>query len=1047
MDFQPSFLIYNAAAGAGKTYTLVKSYLINLLQSPHQEGYQNILAVTFTNKAVAEMKERILQALVLLSRNDKELSTTLLQDIIRETGMNREVIQKKAARILQSILHNYAAFDIVTIDRFTHRIIRTFAKDLGISFNFEVELDTDSIVQEAVDNVIDKIGIDSSLTKTIIDFALLKLSEDKSWDISRELNAIAKLLIKENEKKHLQHLDDKENEDFEQLKVTLKKRIQQINEKNAAAVQQFFDLLEKNSLQPEDFTRQSIPKHFEKIRSEDYANVLASAKWKDEIETTSFYTKSLSPEKKELIDAVRKDIIELFISTKHQVYTLRFLQNIRKNLVPLSVLSLIKKEVDTLQKEKNIILISEFNSIISTAIQDQPAPFIYERLGEHYKSYYIDEFQDTSALQWKNMIPLIDNSLASGTGQLTIVGDAKQAIYRWRGGEAEQFINLSQRNSPFLLEEKYIDVVDLPVNYRSYHEIIQFNNTFFTFLAQDLQDVDYQNLYKKGNQQKPTSKKGGYVEISFVDAKISAEEAILYPQEVLRIVSNLIRKEYRYRDICVLIRAKKQGAQIAAFLSENGIPIISSESLLLHTNETVCFIIDVLKVSVDIKDLLSKAQLAYFLAKRFKISDTHVFIKELVSTHPEKLVSFLSNYNLSFDFREISNKPLYQSVEYIIAAFNLGKESPAYLQYFLDVIFEYGRKYAEGAIGFLAYWKKKKDSLSIVAADTENAVRIMTIHKSKGLEFPCVIYAYAHTKLYDERDPTIWLPVASADFGGFDEVLVSFKEELALIDKTSEYLVHQRKSQQELDAFNLFYVACTRAEEQLYIVSKTDLTKEKVGKPHTFSGKLINYLQHLQIWDAEKNVYTFGDSKKISSIDNNEDNTTGAKMISSFESLSRRQTPSIITTSGILWDTPQEEAIEEGNLVHNLLSNVKTSNDVDIALLEAIQRGWILEKEMSYYSIILKTIIDHPEIVPYFENGLTVYNEKDIFFNGAVYRPDRLVFTAAKKCTIIDYKTGSYISKHIDQLQRYAAALESMGYLIERKIIIYTNEPIHLKYV
>ncbi|WP_299314296.1 UvrD-helicase domain-containing protein [uncultured Aquimarina sp.] len=1050
MNSQYPFTIYNAAAGAGKTYTLVKAYLVALLTGEYKDAYKNILAITFTNKAVAEMKTRVIENLVgIRSAEISSKYELLLNDIIQETGLEKEVVKQKADRILKSILHNYAAFDIVTIDTFTHRVIRTFARDLGIPMNFEIEMDTESLIEESVDAVIAKVGEDAVLTETIIDFALSKLEDDKSWDITIELNKVARLLFSENDRAHLNSLSNKTAKDFDELKKQLISKIKNQKEKIVKTSADILSLITSNSLDYKDFFKSYIPLHFVKLSKKDFKINFSSA-WRQNIETTDFYTKSLNPDKKELINSIRPPIEQAFLETKQQILDIKLYENITKNLTPLSVLNVINKELQKIKKERSILLISEFNKIISEAIQDQPAPFIYERLGERYRDYFIDEFQDTSELQWNNIVPLIDNAISSETlsgkrGQLTIVGDAKQAIYRWRGGKAEQFINLSLNQNPFSVEEK--QVLNLPKNYRSHQEVIKFNNDLFTLLSNDFSDDLHKKLYLLGNNQEYNDKKGGYVQLSFIEAKNVEEENEIYPERVYESVLELKKKGYLLNEICILTRKQKEGAVIADFLTEKGMSIISSETLLLKNDPRVRFIVDMLTWFVYPDELLSKTNVLHFITEEFSISEKHTFLKKLVFADKKAFCDEVKLLGVEFSFTQLDIKPLYEGVEYIINSFNLTSVSPAYVQFLLDVIFGYTQKHAEGIIGFLSYWDHKKDKLSIIAPEGEEAIQIMTIHKAKGLEFPCVIYPYANIDIYREIEPKTWLPVAKKDFNGFREVFVNYNKELSDYGVQAEKIVQERQSQLELDAFNLLYVALTRAEEQLYIISKAEINSKGEGNSNKFSGKFINYLKHIGAWHNEQLSYDFGDPEKpfkeTVSIKSKTKNITLTK----FENSRKKRKVHIVTNSGKLWDTSQAAAIEKGNLIHELMSSIYSHKDLDKVVESAFETGMIsfLDRETLHNE--LKMVLDHPELSKYFLEDKQVLNEREIISNGRIYRPDRVIIDAQGEAAIIDYKTGEHSALHGNQLKEYGLLLQRIGYKLNNQILVYFNDGITLKYV
>ncbi|WP_299246897.1 UvrD-helicase domain-containing protein [uncultured Aquimarina sp.] len=1050
MNSSYPFTIYNAAAGAGKTYTLVKAYLVALLTGEYKDAYKNILAITFTNKAVAEMKTRVIENLVgIRSAETSSKFELLLNDIVQETGLEKQAVKQKADRILKSILHNYAAFDIVTIDTFTHRVIRTFAKDLGIPMNFEIEMDTESLIEESVDAVIAKVGEDTTLTETIIDFALSKLEDDKSWDITIELNKVARLLFSENDRAHLNNLSDKTAEDFENLKAILKHKISEAKKDISSSSKEILNQIRDNGLEYKDFTRGSIPAHFQKLAVGD-TKLDFKAAWKQNIESASFYGAKLDPHKKEAIDSIRPLIEQVFSESKQQILDIKLYENIIKNLTPLSVLNVINKELQKIKKERSILLISEFNKIISEAIQDQPAPFIYERLGERYRDYFIDEFQDTSELQWNNIVPLIDNAISSETlsgkrGKLTIVGDAKQAIYRWRGGKAEQFINLSLDQNPFSVEEK--QVLNLPKNYRSHQEIIKFNNDLFTLLSNDFSDDLHKKLYLLGNNQEYNDKKGGYVQLSFIEAKNVDEENEIYPERVYESVLELKERGYLLNEICILTRKQKEGAVIADFLTEKGMSIISSETLLLKNDPRVRFIVDMLTWFVYPDELLSKTNVLHFITEEFSIPEKHTFLKQLVFADKKTFCDEVKSLGVEFSFAQLDVKPLYEGVEYIINSFNLTSVSPAYVQFLLDVIFGYTQKHAEGIIGFLSYWDHKKDKLSIIAPEGEEAIQIMTIHKAKGLEFPCVIYPYANIDIYREIEPKTWLPVAKKDFSGFQEVFVNYNKELSDYGMQAEKIVQERQSQLELDAFNLLYVALTRAEEQLYIISKAEINSKGEGNSNKFSGKLINYLKHIGIWCDEQLSYDFGNAakpfKETVSVNSKTKNITLTK----FENSRKKRKVHIVTNSGKLWDTSQAAAIEKGNLIHELMASIYSHKDLNKVVENAFETGMIsfLDRETLYNE--LKMVLDHPELSKYFSEDKQVLNEREIISNGRIYRPDRVVIDAQGEAAIIDYKTGEHSASHGNQLEEYSLLLQKIGYKLNNKILVYFNEGITLKYV
>lgn len=1040
-----SFTIYNASAGAGKTYTLVKSYLITILKAEFKDSFKNVLALTFTNKAVAEMKTRVLENLVALSLLETpEKLKHLLKELSEATQLSEAQLKNKAQKILKSILHNYAGFDIVTIDTFTHRIIRTFAYDLGIPINFEIEMDTESLIEEAVMEVVNKVGIDENITKVIIDFALSKIEDDKSWDITLELQKTAKLLYSENDREHINKLASKELNDFNSLKTLLQEKHILFKKEVIQESQEILNTFENLGLNHKDFMRGAIPNHFNKIANGDI-KVDFGAAWKQQIETTDFYSKSLEQNKKELIDGIRLQIESVFKQTKEKIQEISLHQNIIQNLIPLSVLNLINKELIKLKKDRKLLLISEFNTLISNAIKDQPAPFIYERLGERYRDYFIDEFQDTSELQWTNLIPLIDNALSTETlsgkrGKLTIVGDAKQAIYRWRGGKAEQLIDLSNNINPFSTNDKNINT--LPKNYRSHENVIQFNNEFFSFIAKDFTNPAHKNLYIEGNQQAYNTKANGYVNISFIQASSSVEEQEIYPKKTHEIICSLLEKGYELQDICILVRRQKEGISIANYLTEQGISIISSETLLINNDPEVRFVCNILTTLAHEKDLLARIDVLHFLAKKLEIKNKDAFLELCKAANSSKFYKTIEGYGYKFHPLSIKSKTLYSCVISIIQSFELNHNS-AYLQFFLDVVFSYTQKNNQGIHGFLTYWHQKKENLSIISPEDDNAVQIMTIHKSKGLEFPCVIYPFANTDIYKELEPKTWLSVPSESYQGFNKLLINYNKGIADYNSKTKEIVSDRNAQLELDNINLLYVACTRASEQLYIVSKLDISTKGVPNTNKFSGKLIQFLQYKELWNEQISSYEFGVNKKP----HTSSKKPTAKRNYSFSELSSSKENHrihIVTNSGKLWDTHQQEAIERGNLIHDLLSKIHTVKDISSTVENAFLKGEIGFEQKKLLTEQLNEVVHHPVLHTYFTKAYNILNEREIVCNNQLYRPDRLLLKE-NQAILIDYKTGDYHKKHEDQLNRYADVLTQMNYNVTTKTLVYINEKIELK--
>ena len=1040
------FLIYDAAAGSGKTYTLVKEYLGFLLGQQKNNYYQSLLALTFTNKAVAEMKDRIIENLVAFSeKNSATNPSQMMQDLASELHLGLPTIQTRAKAILTHILHNYAGFSVETIDKFNHRLIRTFAKDLSLPSNFEVVLDPTVLLTEAVDKLIDKTGVDQAITKVLVAFALEKADDDKSWDISKDIFKAAKLLNNEDDAVHISLFKDKTLSDFGDFKKELHKHKHLCEETILKEIHVVSDILTTHGLDKKAFSRGSFITFIERLKTKEYAKIEFSAMWIQDLAQKPMYGVTWAKKNEALATIIdqNQSVFEDFITAaRKQVNTLRFITAILKNLTPLSVINLVSKELAILQEEQNLVPLAQFNALIHKEIKDQPAPFIYERLGERYNHFFIDEFQDTSVMQWQNMIPLLDNSLSqaqtSKEGSLLLVGDVKQAIYRWRGGNPEQFLSLIHEKSAFDTADPEIE--NLPKNYRSLKEIICFNNDFFSYVAQYLEDPLHEKLYLDGNKQERNEKANGYVNLEFIEGQNKEEKNQLYAEKTLAIVKQLNQSGFAYSDICVLTRKKDDGVFLSTYLMEHDISVISSETLLLENADVVKCIYNTILLSVQPTDTQTKIGVLDFLHAHFKIAvDKHSFFTSFLE--PGALFSqTLKKYDIDFDLQGVAQKSLYQGAEYIVKQFGLDKIADAYLYGFMDLVFEYQQKPQADTLGFIDFWETKRQTASIACGENTNGVRFMTIHKAKGLEFPAVIFPYANIELYKEQEPKTWISVPNTWSQDFDQTLINYNKGIAEFNDQGAAIHTKRRQTIALDNYNLLYVTLTRAVEQLYII--TERPKEVKDSIKNFQQLFSEFLKHQGKWDDSQKVYTFGNFNPQA---HGKTKQTSKRVSPEFiSSTPQGHNLHIINTKGLNSDSNIKEAIAEGNLFHDTMQEIKYHGD-EVFVFQKLRRlATIREEKIAALQLKVQTVLQDPALFALFENEAQVYNERDIITKqGHTLRPDRLNFhPQTNSVTIVDYKTGTPSYDHEDQINGYATALVEMGYVIKDKILVYTNQTI-----
>jgi ATP-dependent exoDNAse (exonuclease V) beta subunit len=1033
---------YSASAGSGKTYTLAQDYLTLLFKNPYANGYRRILAVTFTNKAVGEMKERILDYLHKFTFDELEEGVIGIANHIKnETGLDSDQFKKKAQAVFNQLLHDYSAFDIVTIDSFNHRILRTFAKDIDLPDNFEVELDSKRLISKAINNLIARAGKDKKLTQQLVDFSLSKIEEGKSWDIEYDLQDIAKLIQNENHYPFLKQLKGKEVKDFLSFRKSLYKKIntaqKELSDKAVALVKMSEDL----NISSADFKggSRSIFNTVIKVAQEDFSVKIDAASIRDLI-AGELYPKGKSQNIKDQIDQMAA-VIKIFAEQyKEQMGTVLFHKNIASSLTPLSLLNELLHEIDKIKVAEQIVPIYEFNALLAEQIKDQPAPFIYERLGERYRHYFIDEFQDTSRMQWENLAPLIENELQQQReneerGSLMLVGDAKQSIYRFRGGDADQFLRLLATPDLFMLPKK---AETLEFNWRSYDEVIKFNNEFFDYYGDHLHSEVYQTLYKKYLQQQTRAKEGGFIQIDFIDKDFEApydteDFKNAYPYHVYQQIKKAHKNGFALGEICVLVRANKEGHEIAKYLVSQEMRVVSGDSLLVYASHKVQLLVALMKMVQAPEQQQPRFEFLMAYTRVFEIEDIHSF----VTAHLHQSLLELGKSLMAFENDDLGSAfakaALFQATEQVAESIGLFKEQDTRLQSFLEFLFEYSTGYEVSLSGFLEHWELKKEKLSVPAAADADAVQIMTIHKSKGLEFPVVIVPHCDKKLDEARNPSGWVPVKEKEYEGFDQVYINLKKENEFYPGTAPEVYANNLAKVQMDQINTLYVAFTRAREQLYISAES-----ANGNTKNYSSLLKEFIEKKEIELESHNGY---ESAQIGEVNRKSiaTETEESQMLEEYKVCLDSERLSISTRKGLLWSSGASEAIQKGNVLHEYLSLMKDSSNFE-KMCKKIERDFSLSKdEQKEMKKMIEAVITHPDLAPYYIKGIHVLNEQPILLpSGTRLIPDRVVFVN-DEAVIIDYKTGAVLEKHRLQLNKYEDLLVSMHIKVSEKVLIYTD--------
>ena len=759
-----NFTVYKSSAGSGKTYTLVKEYLKIALSSQQDDNYRGILAITFTNKAASEMKERVFLSLKMLASAEETKGTAafLLNDLVSELALDEITIKKRSEKVLASMLHNYSDLSISTIDKFTHKIIRTFAHDLHLPVNFDVEMDGQNLLSKAIDLLIAKVGTDEKLTKALVEFTETKADEERNWHIESDLLDFASHLLKEDGLDHLQKLKNISIEEFFEIRNRIIKYIKQFEDLLRRFGEEALQIIENAGVQHEMFASgaNGIPKYFSYIAEARADKLMPTPTVMKNMDGDKWHAGKATDFDKANIDSIKSALLELYDQAlEHVQANLKeylLFRLINQNIYSLMVLNEIEKIIDQLKKENNILHISEFNKRIATIVLSEPAPFIYERLGERYHHYLLDEFQDTSVLQWQNILPLIDNSLGNGHFNM-LVGDGKQSIYRWRGGEVEQFSHLpniyGSNNNDFAKEREaslirnYLSKI-LKNNFRSKAEIVDFNNRFFRQLSNSL-EPEYLPIYESLEQNYILENTGGYVSIEFLSPGEDEEQNIneKYHSKTAEIIREVQKDGYELKDIAVLCRTNSEASGLAEYLIEQDIDVISSESLLLGKSEEVNFIVTILQYLQQPNDKVAPTKILQYLIKKrlVKQTDLHQTITTLFQQgFLRNFDNFLKDNGYFIRINELLQMPFYEACEEIIRIFHFNDIANPYLQFFLEAVHQYASKNNGNISNFIEWWEEQKNKKSIVVPQGMNAVNMMTIHKSKGLEFPIVIFPFAN---------------------------------------------------------------------------------------------------------------------------------------------------------------------------------------------------------------------------------------------------------------------------------------------------------------
>ena len=1073
--------IYKASAGSGKTYRLTMEFLKYIIEDP--TCFERILAVTFTNKATAEMKSRIITTLYGIAKNldDSQGDITVISDELGAFDAkfkSRSYIVSQAKTALSLMLHNYSSFHIETIDSFFQTVLRNLERELGLGTHLNIEIDEKPVLSETVASLLENITTNEDLFKWVQLFLLDKIENEKSWNISGEIEDFGRALFLETFKKQSKKLFTFLNDNGKNLYI-YRKKLQDHREKLVKELQEsaerFMTFYQKNGLEDSDFHQSSkgLPGYFRKMANgvlgdlNSYCREILEGNhslWKEKAAHAGLL--------QENEDYILKILDETEKIRSRKAIDINTIDLILDNLFNVGLLNYMDMLMRNINAEKNQFILSDTQSLLNEMVQDTDAPFIYEKIGAYLDHIMIDEFQDTSESQWHNFKPLINDCAARNMTSL-IVGDQKQSIYRFRNGKWELLGGLADEMAHISPK-----VVPLNINWRSESRIVDFNNLVFSHFPELYREsgIDHPLLdsmieaYRDVSQECKKAEKSdcGYVKVQFID-KDNYDEEMLHAlaEEVKMMQQRGIKPE----QITILIRKTKNVPLIAEYFAQYKeqegnadycFELISEEAYMLETSETIQCIISamryivLLKGDITDKEIVKKNRLA--LTQLLHAYD--IIGKESENMVPPNLEQ-LSNDQLKLidSIEKIALLPLYEMVEEIYRIMGLDriKHQESYFCFFLDNVNEFLTKKSSDLQMFLKYWDDTLHSRPIPSGEV-SGIRIMTIHKSKGLEFHTVIIPFCDWDLgpmSGNMAPLLWEETEQLDdkFNSLPLVAVKMVKSM----EQSHFVESYKEEYVEsfMDNLNILYVALTRAEKNMVIFGrkKNPPKKNKKGEENDslISHRLATVLRNYggEKWNEENSSFVDGtlfvDEEVSIKPDHSQNPFKRNTDKYSFRCVSYQQkgkfrqsnkSNDFIEENGDSEWEKHNEYINRGKLLHYLFSQIESADDVD-GVVERMDFEGLFESGEQKRSILesMRKAMATDEAKKWFRPGLRLYNECSILFrdkDGVLQtrRPDRVI-REGNHMTVVDFKFGKESSKHGKQIEEYVELLEKMGYQAE----------------
>ena len=1043
--------IYKASAGSGKTFTLATEYIKLLVKNPL--SYRSILAVTFTNKATEEMKMRILSQLYGIRKQFPD-SSDYLQHIVEATGFSEQQVSKRAGEALHQLLHNYSYFRVETIDTFFQSVLRNLARELDLTANLRIGLNDIQVEEQAVDLLIDSLTHTDVMLQWLLKYIMETISDDHSWNIIGQVKQFGRTIFRDYYKersKEMNELISQKNflnsymSQLRQIRVDAQQHMKEIGN-------QFFDTLTAEGLCDTDLSygKNGIASFFRKLQNGIFDESIIGSRVTDCLEDAAKWCTKKHDRAdfiQSLADTTLIPILQQAIAEQPRQWKLYMSADLTlRHLNQLRLLGSIEQKVREMNVEANRFLLSDTQQLLHSLIKDSDSPFIFEKIGTRLEHVMIDEFQDTSTVQWQNFKVLLQECMSHVDTENLIVGDVKQSIYRWRSGDW-RLLNAIDQEFPHA--EEMIDILPLDTNYRSERHIVEFNNAFFTEAAKQEYEAQREQYPSGAEQlrhayadviQKVPDKRGpnGLVNIRLLPQKDYQAETLC---QVTDTITMLLEHGAKPQEIAILVRANSSIPLIADYVSSQipEIKIVSDEAFRLDASVSVNLLVQALHVLTHPDDQLAKAILAKLYQRAVLGNDTiesELFIKDrsIDKLLPEIFLQQIPS---------LLHLPLYELAEKLYKIFQLErlKEESAYVSTFYDQLNQFTLDNSTDIDAFVLEWEDTICSKTIQSVATDG-IRILSIHKSKGLEFNHVIIPFCDWKLehsdilfcQPQEAPFDALPIAPIDYSGKQMMGTIYER-----DYLDEHL------QTTVDNLNLLYVAFTRASKNLFVLGRRDAKGNR-------SALIETVLPNLQLQDSTLEgmedsdhpiAFSYGQLTLHAEASTKKETTRNVFLqpvtpqsvtIESFD-IKTKFRQSNKSREFIEGDDEQQEMsyMKIGSVLHNVFSTIRTSADVDNALRQLQQDGVLYDDEVTAEKVtaLLRRRLENPRIKEWFSSRWQLFNECSILSvdnqgNLLNRRPDR-VMTDGHETHVVDFKFGHPDKDYLDQVREYMKLLRTMG--------------------